>query len=286
MNFIYLAKGVFRKLGFIKIFIITKSIYFASQFYMHRLSKIILLFPLLVLIICGCRDDDPKPFKQKVALQIIHKWNDSLLELNKPYIWEHDFTIDTITPVTLIYHINNLSLITQDSQEIKADKPYYMVDFNLNTVFPENISFTTPKDGIKYYVNALEFTIGIADSLTNVKGLLNSIFITPMYWGMINGYINFKFEAESPQVLTNTLIYHIGGYKKPYDNSRSVRVVFDKPYYLNKENTLTLSANIFKLFKSAHQIDISKIDLIELPDANSKLIADNMAKMFGFGSFK
>ena len=107
-----------------------------------------------------------------------------------------------------------------------------------------------------------------------------------MYWGMIQGYINFKFEALSPQAPNTALIYHIGGYTKPYINSRKVKVVFDKPYYLNKENSLTISADIFRLFYAVNQIDIKTTDLIHSPNDNSVLIADNMAKLFGFKSFK
>jgi hypothetical protein len=161
-----------------------------------------------------------------------------------------------------------------------------MIDYGDKKVLPSNISFTAPKEGVKYYITSLEFTLGVSDSLTNSSGSLNSLFIAPMYWGMIQGYINFKFEALSPQAPNSALIYHIGGYTKPYTNSRKVRVVFDKPYYLNQENTLTISANLLKLFNSVNQIDIKTNDLIHSPSDNSVLIADNMAKLFGFKSFK
>ena len=250
-------------------------------------SSIILpLCCILLILNIGCKDDDPKPFKQDVELSIEHQWNDSSLKLNKAYYWDHDFITDTISTTTLTYHINNLNLITADNQLIPAHLQYYMIDLESKSVLPEGIKFTSPKEGVNYYVTALEFTIGVADSLTNKLGKLNSIFIAPMYWGMTQGYINFKYEALSPQANNSALIYHIGGYTKPYLNARTIRVAFDKPYYLNKNNSLTLSANIFKLFNSANFIDVRQIDLIHSPNANSKLIADNMASMFKFLSFK
>lgn len=253
---------------------------------MNPFKYIVPLFSIAFVFTSGCKDDDPKPFKQNVALHISHEWNDSLLVLNKSYFWSHDSKIDTITPTTLIYHINNLTLYTQDSLRIDANLPYYMIDYDAKSVLPSDISFTTPKEGVKYYVTSLEFTIGVADSLTSLTGALNSTFVSPMYWGMIQGYINFKLDALSPQTNTGTLFYHIGGYRKPYYNSRRVKVIFDKPYYLNKENTLTISANIDKLFNSAHKLDITNVNQVEVPNDDSKLIADNMAKMFSFKSLK
>jgi hypothetical protein len=241
---------------------------------------------MIILSVYGCKDDDPKPFHQNVTLDINHQWNDSALVLENKYVLEQDFNTDTITPTTLIYHINNLVLNAENNQKIMADQLYYMIDYNEKKVYPDNITFTTPKAGVKYYVTSLDFTIGVSDSLINQKGLLNSLFVSPMYWGMIQGYINFKFEGLSPRAPNNALIYHIGGYTKPFYNSRKVSVVFDKPYLLNRENTLLISANLAKLFKSKHQIDISTIDLIHTPNTNSVLIADNLATMYKFQSLK
>ncbi len=253
---------------------------------MNFIKRNIFICCLFSVFGIGCVDDDPKPFKQNVSLTIEHVWNDSVLHLNKAYFWDHDFITDTIITTTLTYHINNLSLLTSDDQRIPANLQYYMIDLESKKVLPEAIKFTSPKEGVNYYVKALEFTIGIADSLTNKLGMLNSSFIAPMYWGMVQGYINFKYEALSPQAKNSALLYHIGGYTKPYSNARTVTLTFDKPYYLNQNNSVLLSANLFKLFNSVNFIDIRQIDLIHSPNANSKLIADNMASMFKFLSFK
>jgi len=252
-----------------------------------RIPNLILAFIfLLTLIFTGCKDDDPKPFKQKVNMNIIHIWKDTSFHLNTPYYWEHDFQIDTITPKTLIYHINNLVLTADDNQSIPANEPYYMVDFGANTTLPSVISFTTPKEGVKYYVNALEFTIGVRDSITNAKNLLASTFVNTMYWGMTQGYINFKFEAVSPQVPKTAINYHIGGYTKPYYNSRKIKITFDKPYLLNESNNLEIKADLFKLFKSKNEFDIRTFNEIHSPNDNSILVADNIAELFSFGSIK
>jgi len=250
-----------------------------------KINQFVLTFFTAITIIgIGCKDDDPKPYKQNITLQIDHLWNDSALVLNKTYYWKHDFKTDTITPTTLTYHINNLKLTTEDKLEIPANKQYYMVDYEEKKVLNENITFTTPNEGVKYYVNALEFTIGVADSAVNADNLLGNIFVAPMYWGMIQGYINFKFEALSPKV--NALIYHIGGYSLPYINSRKVKIQFDKSYLLNQDNVLTISANLFKLFDSINTLDIERVNLIHSPSADSKLIADNISQLFMFKSMK
>jgi len=244
--------------------------------------KLIVSLCVLILVINSCKDEDPKPFKQNVSLEIEHTWNDSILSFDSTYVWEHDFKKDTISPTTLIYHINHLTLFTTDSLKITSNQTYYMVDFGSKAVLPENISFRTPTEGIKNYIFAMEFTIGVADSLTNAAGLLNSQFVAPMYWGLISGYINFKFEAKTPK---STLLYHIGGYKLPYYNARKIKIVFNKPYYLSEQNTLTISSDILKLFNAVNVIDPEKISEIQEPNKDSQRMADNFSGIFSFKSF-
>jgi len=44
------------------------------------------------------------------------------------------------------------------------------------------------------------------------------------------------------------MIYYIDGYKLPYYNSRKVRVNLKKTYFLNDQNTVTIAADVLKLF--------------------------------------
>jgi len=251
---------------------------------MKIIFKLSLVFVLTTAFLINCKDEDPKPFKQTVDLNIDYTWGDSNFVLNKTYFWDQANRTDTITPTKLIYHINHLKLFTEDSQEISANHTYYMFNFEENSYLPERIAFQTPKEGVKYYVNSLEFTIGVSDSAVNADNLLGSQFISPMYWGMIQGYINFKFEALTPKV--SALIYHIGGYLPPYQNARKVRITFDKPYLLNQNNTLSLKADVFKFISSVNSIDIEKVNLIHEPNADSKLLADNIPSIFSFKSLK
>ncbi len=262
------------------------SVIFAIQSmdHMKRILVFSITLGLFSLFFTNCKDEDPKPFKQIVSLEINHTWGDSAFKLNKTYFWDHINRTDTITPTKLIYHINHLKLLTEDSQEIAADFTYYMFNFEENSFLPKNISFTTPKEGVNYYVNSLEFTVGVADSVVNADNQLGSQFISPMYWGMIQGYINFKFEALNPKV--SALIYHIGGYLPPFQNARKVRVVFNKPYLLNQTNLLTINADIFKFLSSVNSIDIEKVNLIHEPNTDSKILADNIPSIFSFKSLK
>lgn len=230
----------------------------------------------------SCKDDDPKPFKQVVKLKIEHIWGDTDFILNSVYVLDTTTKADTLIPSRLIYHINHLKLFTEDSVQIDADHEYYMYNHEEKKFYPEDISFTTPQEGVKYYVNSIEFTIGIEDSLTSVNNLLSGFFTSPMYWGMIMGYVNFKFEATSPQV--NTVIYHVGGYLDPYKNFRTIRLSFKTPYLLEKQNILTLQADIYKVFNAKNVIDIHQFNDIHAPNDNSVKVADNISKMFSFKS--
>ncbi len=242
------------------------------------------LIAIMPFFFSQCTDQETKPSSQLVKFEVDYTWDNNPFLLNKAYVWDKGSRKDTITPTKLIYHINNLSLITADNGKISAKQPYYMFDFEQNTYLPEAIAFSTPADDKQYTVSAVEFTIGIADSATNADMLLGNIFASPMYWGMVQGYINFKFEALSPKV--NAIIYHIGGYLAPYKNSRTIKLTFDKPYLLSKENTLTLTADMFKVFNGKHAIDLEVVNLIHAPNDQSVLIADNIAEIFSFKSLK
>lgn len=67
---------------------------------MNSYKILITLLAILFVFATGCKNDDPKPFKPIVTLQINHIWNDSNLVLNQPYYWTHDSKIDTIIPTT------------------------------------------------------------------------------------------------------------------------------------------------------------------------------------------
>lgn len=244
----------------------------------------IAIFVLVISVIVSCNDDDPKPFKQTVNLIITHKWKDSALKLNKENYWDRSFRIDTISVNNIIYHINNLRLKTTDSLIVDAHSQYYMVDLLQNKTFPQDIAFETPLEGVKYYICSIEFTIGIEDSITNLKNTLSTLFPNPMYSDSIKGYINFNFEGYSNKI--NSIKYKVGGYVNPYKNSRRIKLTLNKPFLLNRYNTLSLKADIFKLFKSKNQIDIETLNYVEKPDNDSKKLAENIATIFSVESFK
>ena len=271
-----------------KILLIFVSKQFNLQQYFKK-SKMLqqikfIVFILTLAIFSGCRDDDPKPFKQTVFLKINHTWKDSSLVLNKQYYWDRSFRIDTISINNLQYHINNLRIKTTDSLIVDAQEQYYIFDFTQNKAFPQDIKFVTSLEGKKYYVCSLEFTIGVADSATNINNGLKSIFADAMYSDSIKGYINYSLQGFSPSA--KELKYNIGGYITPYKNSRTIKISFTKPFLLNRFNELIIKADIFKFFKSKNQIDIETLNNVEKPNNDSKMIADNIARIFSIESIK
>lgn len=250
---------------------------------MVKQNKILFIFLFFSLFI-SCRDSDPKPYKQTVLLKINHTWKDSNLVLNKQYFWDRTFRIDTISIKKISYHINNLKLKTIDSLVVDAQSTYYLIDINQNKTFPQDIIFNTPLEGVKYYISSIEFTIGIEDSLTNLNNKLLSLFSNAMFSDSIKGYINFNLEGSSNG--SKILDYKIGGYIAPYKNSRRIKLFFSKPFLLNRNNELSVKADIFKFFKSKNQIDIENVYYVEKPNNDSKMIADNIAKIFNIESIK
>lgn len=250
-----------------------------------KIGNIVFIYLFTIFsFLLSCRDNDPKPYKQKVLLTINHTWKDSALIGDKQYYWDRTFRIDTISIKNISYHINNLRLKTTDSLIVDAQEQYYLFDFFQKKIMPNEIIFITPKEGVKYYVCSIEFTIGIEDSISNINNIFKTTFTNPNYSDSIKGYINFSLEGYSP--LSKILDYKIGGYITPYKTARRVKLMFTKPFLLNRNNELKLKADIFKFFKSKNQIDIETTYKVEKPGNDSKMIADNIAKIFSIDYIK
>tara|TARA_A100001011_G_C14321529_1_gene850944 strand:- start:1311 stop:2015 length:705 start_codon:yes stop_codon:yes gene_type:complete len=158
-------------------------------------------------------------------------FNNEALKLNKNYnLNKYHFNIKKLK-----FYVSNISYYNRKKHQIFRDEKVYLVDFNN----PKSLKI---KSLINKKVHLHSFDLGL-DSIINVSGSMGGALdpIEGMYWAWQSGYINFKVEWESNMCTNdnNQFIFHLGGYKKPYYNKRTVLV---KKRHINK---LTFNLNKF-----------------------------------------
>lgn len=245
------------------------------------MNKITLLTALIISAFGwqSCNEADPEPPKLPdagVQVNISHSFGSAALEMDgRYYVTENG---DSIQPTNLVYHINNFVFITDNGVEVKAAEKYFMVNVVNNSTPAFAVGDLQGKNFTK-----VRFTLGVADSATNADGLLNTLFIDPMYWSMAAGYINFKLEGRSPAVAGNeVVILHLGGYTGDYKINHTFELDFDGAVVRNElgHNHLNLRMDLSELFKNPNLIDLSVVNDVQMPNNQAKMLAENFSTLF------
>ncbi|MCB9261747.1 MAG: hypothetical protein H6607_05170 [Flavobacteriales bacterium] len=239
------------------------------------MKKSLIALSLLAVVFSGCDDDPAVPVVEEkpIVLTINHTWNTQELKLKTWYTTDNG---DSIYVSNLRYHINNFVLIDDAGNEY-ADEKYYLIDF---VEKPQNsLSFDLAK-GKK--IAKIRFTLGVADSAVNASGALLKQFLDPMSWGMASGYINFKFEGNSPSSPTGNFYYHIGGYQPSVATARTLTldVPGDALEQILGKNTINLNLDLEDFFHSPNPIDISTLYDYETVGQPAVMISQNFDSMF------
>lgn len=240
-------------------------------------SKIFLalLLPLLGIGLSACNTEEPKPQdlpQYGIIVNIGHSWAEQDLEINGPYYITEDG--DSFQLTKLIYHVNNFKFYNSNGDVLQDKGDYFMVD--LEDGMDHTFSFGTVEGDI----DSVSFTIGVSDSAVNANGDLATLFTDPMYWGMINGYINFKLEGVSPSVGNNAVVLHVGGYLEPYMNSKDIGFTFNTPVKTDLgSNEIDMELDLSKYFYGPNTIHLDSTHMIHSPNDASRMIVENWGDM-------
>jgi hypothetical protein len=256
------------------------------ELYLSGMKKGNILFWIFISVIwvsvSACNDNEPEPIELPefpIEIDIEHFFGSQALELNSAYYLTENQ--DSFQLSKLIYHLNNIKFFNASGDLLYADDHYYLI--NLEEAGTSSFKFQN-FDGV---ISSMSFDIGVKDSATNAEGLLNSKFNDPMFWGMINGYINMKVEGKSPSVGNEAVVLHVGGYLDPYKTARTVEVPFTSlaENKLNK-NQIVLKMDLAEYFTGPNTIDLASTNLIHSPGIAAMNIADNWLNLFSFSRIK
>ncbi|MDR3678625.1 MAG: hypothetical protein P4L41_01590 [Flavipsychrobacter sp.] len=249
--------------------------------------KLTLLFWTLSTVFTACRKDpSPKPATPAVTGQmtiaITNTADSSILALNQYY---KDANGDSISVSIFNYYISNIVLTTDSGKTFAETNSYHLVQ----QAVQGSGTFTIGNVPVGNYTS-ITFLIGV-DSLHNVSGAQSGELdpVNGMFWDWSTGYIMAKMEGTasvsgSPRFFQ----LHIGGFSGQYSALRKVTINLPQPVTVTNGGLVTafMHADAMSWFKTPHLINMSTFTSTMSPNANSVLIADNYANMFGIDSVK
>ena len=188
---------------------------------------------------------------------------------------------NTFNITKLKYYISNIKLIKQDNSTWSESYSYHLIDHSLTN----GGAFTITGVPFGTYTG-VEFMIGV-DSTHNVSGSqTGALDVTKdMFWDWNQGYIMAKFEGTSPQSTAtgNKFMYHVGGFTGA---NKAIRII--NPSFNGASANVTSSITpeihikneLLNWLNSPNQMDFSTVNVIMMPGANAKKVADNYASAF------
>lgn len=240
------------------------------------------IFAIASVAITSCSEVAPKPPEipsANVEIHLNHVFGSEPFAINDKYFMTENN--DSFQPARLTYHINNFEFETATGEIVKPETQYFMVDFEQDATPTLDMGELEGKTFTK-----MRFTIGVADSTTNADGLLNGLFLDPMYWSMAAGYINFKIEGKSPSVSNNIVILHLGGYMGDYKLNHTYELDLTENNARSEigHNKIMLQMDVAELFRDPNTIDLSVINDIMSPNDQAKMLVENFATMMSVTS--
>jgi hypothetical protein len=253
--------------------------------------KTIIKFVTIALLLgfTSCKKDtkepEPTPEPTSVAttgslkIQLEHLVDTVPLVLNQNY---RNPKLDTFKVTKLKYYISNIVITKNDNSTFVESESYHLVDVS-NTASTVLTLTNVPIASYK----SISFMLGV-DSAKNVSGAqAGDLAPSDMLWNWSTGYIMFKLEGTSPKsgATAKTLTYHIGGFAGANKTQRNFNFNFGSPT-ANVSASVTpmvhLAVDINEFFKTPTLIDVTTQYYQMMPNANSKMYADNYADMISF----
>ncbi|GGF18566.1 MbnP family protein [Hymenobacter cavernae] len=239
-----------------------------------RFSALFLALAITAISLTGCDKDDSSPASNtgELDIEIENVVGTTPLALNTgTYTTEAG---DHFTVTKFNYYISNIKLKKADGTEFVQPDSYYLVKESDAT----SHHFTIPDVPIGDYTS-INFTIGV-DSLHNVSGAQRGALdpSNDMFWSWNSGYIFLKLEGTSPDSPSKALVFHIGGFMKPYNTIRTVSPSFNgKTVMVRTDHTpeIHFHADVLKMFTGMRFADASSTS--HSAGANAVRVADNYA---------
>lgn len=260
---------------------------------MKNLFKITAI-ALLALTLTNCKKDkdkdpeptpvDPNPTSTQPTTGSLKVLFEGMVDTNALVLGSQTYTNqvgNTFNITTYEFFVSNIKLTKMDGSVWTETNSYHLIDYSND---PSTL-ITIPNVPFGNY-KAIEFTLGV-DSARNVSGAQTGALdpASGMFWSWNSGYIMAKFEATSPQSTAsgNNVKLHIGGFSGANNVIKIINPSFNGDTAKVTSSVIPqihVSNNVSEWFKSPNVVDFSTTNVIMMPGAQAKAIADNYADMF------
>lgn len=244
---------------------------------MSRHAKFSPLYSLLLLmsLLTACDDDQQQPTTGQLRIAVENVVGGQLLTLGQLYPMSNG---EQITVSKFNYLLSNVKLTRADGTEWVESESYHLVkqaDPASRTLVINNVP---TGDYTK-----LTFTIGV-DSARNMAGAQTGALAqdNDMYWDWNSGYIYLKIEGTSPQSPTGRFVYHVGGFRRPYDAIRTVSPALPSgsssfSIRAAAASEITLQAEVQNIFSGRRVMRVAQVNTVMQSDSNAVRLAMNYA---------
>jgi hypothetical protein len=251
---------------------------------MNRYSNI--AYSLLLLLLTACGKDEPFPSPTtpsppasvgNITLRFENKVGANPLVLDfKDYLNPKG---DSFRVSTFNYYISNIQLRAADNSIYSENESYHLIKAS----DIHSLQFKLAHVPLKTYTS-LSFMIGV-DSARNVSGAQTGVLDPALghFWSWNSGYIMTKLEGTSPvsTAVGKQLLFHVGGFSGIHSVLKKVTLAFPTHAVVSAgvSPQVFIAADVNEWF-SPNAVDFSKLNVIHMPGADAKYIADNYANMF------
>lgn len=247
---------------------------------------------LAAVVFTSCKKDkDATPTGVgTVDIEFEHKVGGDDLDLTKSKAAYRTAAGDSFRVTRFIYYVSNVQFNRADGNNYKVPNSYFLVN-EANAITKRLALADIPAGNY----NSLTFTVGV-DSARNVSGAQTGALDASngMFWSWNDGYIFMKLDGKTPPLTAGApeggLVFHIGGFRKPYSTIRTVTLPMPSGVLLSvlpdHSPEIHLKADILKAFNGPNPISFTNragytrvVDTMNgaSPGPNSVAVADNYA---------
>jgi len=233
------------------------------------------------LFLSGCdtsKDEDAQPTVGTLDIEMEHVVGSKMLTLNAT-TYTNPASNEQFTISKFNYYVSNVKLQKADGTEYVQPESYYLVQ--ASDAESQHLHL---KDIAVGDYTGISFVVGV-DSTRNVSGAQTGALDANnnMFWTWNTGYIFFKMEGNllaSSDYPAKPFLMHVGGFAKPYNAIRTVKLTFPSSNLLVRDDhapELHLKVDALQVLNGPQPIQLNTFMGVHGPSANAIQVAGNYA---------
>ncbi|UOR03795.1 hypothetical protein MUN82_12645 [Hymenobacter aerilatus] len=227
---------------------------------------------------CNDKEKEAQPTVGTLDIEMEHVVGNRALALNTT-TYTNPVSNEQFTVSRFNYYVSNIRLQKADGTEYPQPESYYLVQESDTESKHLHLKDVPIGD-----YTGISFVVGV-DSARNVAGAQTGALDVNnnMFWDWNSGYIFFKMEGNlvaSSAYPAKSFLMHVGGFTKPYNAVRTVKLTFPSSNLLvgaDHSPELHLRIDALKVLNGPQPIQLSTFRGAHMPGANAVQVANNYA---------